>query len=349
MNKKIVIFENFKTNAAGVWYFVPEGEFKKGKPCNGFGVIKYVEGSVYSGDIYYDGKSFEKLGFGQQDFSQSSLSSCGAVSYDVLYKYVGKFDYRKTNWIYGNGVMYYKSADGKPTHFRKAFFSGLSVVGEYMGEYKEPLLDGYTPEMEFFVDWKNMNAETVIERVCERYTNAENADVLFIGDSYFELAESQDYAGNNKFSAFFPESYVNAGIGGSTFCDWLDYLPRLKGLPQFEKIVVNLGFNDLHSTGSIDRTFEKYVEFSELTRKIFPKARIYVIKTVHAPNFRELKELEDGFNEALEESAERPGVKVADWNGLIADSRENCFHCDGVHPNEHGYGLFREFIKSVLE
>ena len=62
MNKNILIIENFKTNSAGIWYFVPEGVFKMGKPCKGFGSIKYVEGSVYSGDIYYDGKNFEKLG-----------------------------------------------------------------------------------------------------------------------------------------------------------------------------------------------------------------------------------------------------------------------------------------------
>lgn len=348
MNKNIVVFENFKTDSAGVWYFVPEGEFKKGKPCKGFGCIKYVDGSVYTGDIYYDGKNFEKLGYGQQDFTQSTLSSCGAVSSDVLYKYVGKYDYRKTDWIYGNGVMYYKSADGKPAHFRKAFFSGLSVIGEYRGEFKEPLLKGYTPEMEFFCDWKNMNAETTIKRVCEKYTNSENAEVLLIGDSYFELAEAQDYAGGNKFSAYFPESYANAGIGGSTFRDWLDYLPRLKGLPQFKKIAVNLGFNDLHSDRSDERTFEAYTEFLKLTKKIFPKAQIYVIKTVHSPDFVELEDLENRFNERLDSTAEGLGVKVADWNGLIEKSSEGCFHSDGVHPNEYGYGIFREFLKSFL-
>lgn len=348
MKKNIIFFENFKNNSAGVWYFVPEGEFKKGKSCKGFGSIKYVEGSVYTGDIYYDGKSFEKLGYGQQDFTQSILSSCGAVSSDVLYKYVGKYDYRKSDWIYGNGVMYYKGADGKPTHFRKAFFSGLSVIGEYKGEFKEPLLEGYTPEMEFFCDWKNANAEAAIKSVCEKCASAENADVLFIGDSYFELAEAQDYAGSNRFSEYFPESYVNAGIGGSTFKDWLEYLPRLKGLPQFKKIVVNLGFNDLHSNRSEERTFEYYKSFLKLTRGIFPKAQIYVIKAIHAPNFTELKKLEDAFNRMLENSAERLGVKVVDWNGLIAESGENCFHCDGVHPNERGYGIFREFLKSFL-
>lgn len=349
MNKNIKIFENFKTNSVGVWYFVPEGEFKKGKPCKGFGSIKYPEGSVYTGDIFYDGKNFEKLGYGQQDFTQSTLSSCGATSSDVLYKYVGKFDYRRTDWIYGNGVMYYKSPDGKPTHFRKAFFSGLSVIGEYKGEFNEPLLDGYTPEMEFFCDWKNMNAETTIKRVCESFTNAENADVLFIGDSYFELAESQDFAGDNRFSAYFPDSYANAGIGGSMFKDWLDYLPRLKGLPQFEKIVVNLGFNDLHTNRSAERTYGYYLDFLKLTRKIFPKAKIYIIKAVHAPDFEELKDTENEFNEMLEKSSDENRVTVVDWNGRIAASVENCFHSDGVHPNEHGYGIFREFIKSFLK
>ena len=73
-----------------------------------------------------------------------------------------------------------------------------------------------------------------------------------------------------------------------------------------------------------------------------------LFRSVHAPNFGELKELEDRFNKTLENSAEQFGVKVVDWNGLIAESSESCFHCDGVHPNEYGYGIFREFLKSFL-
>ena len=72
--KNYKVFDAYKTNSAGVWYFVPDGGvFKKGKPCKGFGAIKYAEGSVYTGDIFYDGKNFNKKGYGQQDFTKSNI------------------------------------------------------------------------------------------------------------------------------------------------------------------------------------------------------------------------------------------------------------------------------------
>ena len=49
-----IIFDEYKTNRPGAWYFVPdEGVFVKGVPCHGFGAVKYVEGSVYVGELYY--------------------------------------------------------------------------------------------------------------------------------------------------------------------------------------------------------------------------------------------------------------------------------------------------------
>ena len=46
-----VVFDEYRTNAPGAWYFAPDqGEFCKGTPCHGFGTVKYVEGSVYTGE-----------------------------------------------------------------------------------------------------------------------------------------------------------------------------------------------------------------------------------------------------------------------------------------------------------
>ena len=60
-----MIFDAFFTKSAGCWVYNPEEEkFIKGKKSHGYGIIKYPEGSIYYGDIYYDGEFFNKLGKG---------------------------------------------------------------------------------------------------------------------------------------------------------------------------------------------------------------------------------------------------------------------------------------------
>ena len=58
-------------------------------------------------------------------------------------------------------------------------------------------------------------------------------------------------------------------------------------------------------------------------------------------------EKEEEFNALTAETAQKLGVTVGEWNGLIENSGKNCFHADGVHPNEFGYGLFLGFIKQL--
>lgn len=62
---------------------------------------------------------------------------------------MGAFDYRKTDWIYGNGVMYFVDENGEPQYFIKGFFSGLDKIGEWQGEFDyATLLNDYTRDME---------------------------------------------------------------------------------------------------------------------------------------------------------------------------------------------------------
>ena len=352
MKKNYTYFEAYERETAGVWYFVPSaGTFVKGKPCKGFGCIKYAEGSVYTGEIYYDGKKFNKLGFGRQDFSRSTI---GAVMPDLgerKYKYVGNYDYRKTQWIYGNGVVYYTDADGKPTHFRKGFYSGLDKTGEYKGEFDySALLDGYTPDMEFDYDENAGWLQSRWEEISEKIEKVGKAKALFIGDSYFGLADySSDFVSADAFKNKFPENYVNIGIGGSKYADWVGWFDKIKHISAPEKIVLNLGFNDLHNGGSVSKVYSDYVKLIKLIKANFPETEIYAICVVHCPNCADFIELENQFNGKLFETADKYKVKIYDWNGIIAQSEVNCFHADAIHPNEYGYGLFAEFIKKFTE
>ena len=200
-----IIFDEYKTNRPGAWYFVPdEGVFVKGVPCHGFGAVKYVEGSVYVGELYYDGEKFNKIGNGQQDFCRSTLGRKSIHSGLRHSKYVGAFDYRKTDWIYGNGVMYFVDENGEPQYFIKGFFSGFDKIGEWQGEFDyATLLNDYTRDMELAAEPGDLAADWV--RDCVAPWRDKHADVLFVGDSYFELGNVADYAGVNLFGKVFPQ------------------------------------------------------------------------------------------------------------------------------------------------
>ena len=150
-NSNIKVYNSFKVNGNGINFFVPNDKelYKKGKPTYGFGQIKYAEGSVYTGEVYFDGTNYHKLGYGKQEFTFSGLGCVDPVINEKIYLFVGEFDYTKTNWIYGNGVLYYRDPEGNPSRFVKGFFSCLDKVAEYKGEFDYSLLvDGYSKEME---------------------------------------------------------------------------------------------------------------------------------------------------------------------------------------------------------
>lgn len=348
--KNYKLFDAYKTNSVGVWYFVPaRGGFRAGTPCKGFGCIKYAEGSVYTGDIYYDGKNFNKLGYGQQDFTKSNIGATVRETGERKYKFVGRYDYRKTDWIYGNGVLYYIDEYGKPTHFRKGFYRGLDKIGEYKGEFDyNTLLDGYTPDMEFDYDESAGIIGKRWEVILSDVACAKQPYTLFIGDSYFELFADPEVAGANTFGKFFDKRYVNAGICGSRFSDWLNRTDKLANIAAPEKIVINLGFNDLHCGASVNKVLADLKKFVSALRGFFPEVKIYLISVVHAPNCANFFEKEDAFNERETRFAKNNGICVGEWNTLIAESGRNCFCSDAIHPGEYGYELFAEFLKQLL-
>lgn len=348
--KQYKVFDAYQTNSVGVWFFAPDaGEFRAGRACKGFGCIKYAEGSVYTGDIFYDGKNFNKLGYGKQDFTQSGIGETIKAIGEKKYLFVGRYDYRKTDWIYGNGVVYYTDENGKPSHFRKGFFRGLNKIKEYQGEFDvRSLLSGYTPDMEFDYDENAGVLEARRKVISSDIAAAQSPYTLFAGDSYFELFSDAEFAGKNGFGKYFNRHYVNAGICGSRFSDWLKRADIFEGAPAPEKIVINLGFNDLHTGESVAKIYSDFKKFTAVLRGYFPEAKVYFTSVVHAPNCANFFEKENEFNLKIARNAERNGVIVGEWNSLIAQSGENCFHTDAIHPNEYGYGLFAQFLNELL-
>lgn len=342
-----VVFEEYKTNSPGIWFYVPnDGKFANGKSSQGFGTIKYEEGSVYTGEIYYDGNKFHKLGFGQQDFSKSTIGRVIPEINERRSLFVGNFDYEKTNWIYGNGVWYFTDVDGKPSHFIKGFFSNLQKIGEYNGSFDYSLLiDGYTKDMEFDFDEKIAHYNARIDKYLSTYGNPK---VIFIGDSYFEFGDDYQYASSNLISKKLPNSCLNVGIGGSTFFDWNTHIETLKGRVNPNIVVINLGFNDIHQGLTFENINVQRDTLLKKVREYFPNAKIYMLCVVHAPAYESKREIEIAYNQELIKDADALNVIARDYGPKLIQSAGACFYKDNIHLNSNGYKIFIELLKSIV-
>ena len=341
----------YRRFTTGVQAFVPENEanFAQGKPTRGFGMIRYAEGSVYYGDVFFDGKAYNKLGFGRQDFLLSEIGSLDPERKIRRAFYIGEFDYRETDWIYGNGVIYYVNENNRPACFVKGFYEGLDITGPYTGRLTQEMLpDGYTMEMEAFSDhWTD-----TFNRQMQKLSGVEELENLFIGDSYFELWDIPDYAGGQLFERDFLSSRnLNLGIGGSCFSSWMRFLPELTALPQPKRIFLNLGFNDLHRHKNPDRAYGCYLSLLKALKKVFPSTSYYLLNVVQCPNDLNCQEIEEQFNFMTAESAKSLGVSIVDMRTAIQNSGglQSAFSADRIHLNAVGYAVMTQEVKKIVE
>ena len=340
MNKAFIDARLYN-NGVGLWFFVPDDAeaYGAGRACNGFGAVRYREGSVYCGPLFFDGKNYNKLGYGRQDFSLSELGAFDAGLGARKAFFIGNFDYRKTDWIYGNGVLYYSDIDGNPKYFVKGFFEGLFKTGAYDGAFDYgTLANGFTPDMERdFDEWR-----IVFDRVMAAAKNVRELKTLYIGDSYFEFwANGRDCT--PFYSTHDNSSNLNIGVGGTTFDVWNNrFAQEIETLPCPERIALNLGFNDIHMGRSAERTFAEFKRAVAFFRSFLPNVKIFLSNVVKAPAFETRYAEEEKFNAMAARSAERLGVAVIDMRTVIEKAGEGgeCFAEDRVHLNPRGYSAY---------
>lgn len=315
----------------------------------GFGAIKYDDGSVYTGELFFDGEHYHKLGFGRQDFL---LSNFGVYSSKIKGRkafYIGQFDYRKTDWIYGNGVLYYVDKNNKPAFFIKGFFEGLEKTGEYIGKFDETsLVEGYTLDMESNISERDI----LFEEEKRSHEKIERLNSLFIGDSYFEFWNYSSFADKLFYETFDKKYNLNLGLGGTRFIDWPQFIEKIPSFKEPKMIFLNLGFNDIHSRFSLDEVYEHFkIVYNKLKNK-FSYSEIVVLNVVHAPAFKDIFfKIEEQWNTKLEEIKDEFSITVLDISHVISDNENKglmLFSPDQIHLNHEGYALFRSVILNFL-
>lgn len=324
-----------------------DGILKEGS--SGYGEISYPEGSVYRGSLIFHNGKFEKYGFGEQNFLKSTIEceDIGGPDGGVLYKFIGYYDYRKTQWICGNGILYFLDKKGNPLAFCKGFFNGTDRVGNWRGSFdNDLLLPGFEPVMEIPKLVRHKRRLRLVEEKRKRTVRARN---VMIGDSWFEFFEEKEEGRGVFTEECGSKDVLNLGIGGSTYEDWLFYAPRLLSGLSFDRVFINLGFNDLHRGYRASRAFHNFIFLSEFIFTLNPKAEIYVNAICPSATFPSFRRSEIRLNRLISQyvlrdermhfiecDRELKKVKDAELKDYFID--------DGLHLNRKGYERWSHYF-----
>lgn len=329
-----------------------DGELYDGQ--NGVGEVAYAEGSVYRGSLVYRNGKLNKYGYGEQDFTNTNGcfdTSVGAPRGVKLYKYVGAFDYTVTDWIYGNGVMYFTDESGKPSCYAIGWFVGITKRGEYVGEFKKELL---LPEYEGLPQIELTPFGDRFAASSEKAKEQKSCKSVLIGDSWFEFYEkgSPDCPAGTFLVDSKGKSVVNLAIGGTTFGDWERNVNKVLGGIKFEQAFINLGYNDVHVYEPIEKVMAGFINTVAAIRKINAKAKIFVNAVCPSPACPKSRGAKSELNARIKEYCKRNGMTFVPCNerlsALEGDPQElwKAFAADGIHLTEKGYALWAPaFVK----
>lgn len=350
--EKIILNED--QNAVGWLWFIPNEQFEEGKPCTGWGKERYGEGSVFEGQVKYDGKKFYRQGFGIQDFTYSYL--IGNCPLGMVFKtFYGLYDSENGYpWMIGNGVMYcVDEVTGKPAGFVKGFFNALNV-SEWHGEFDyNNLLSGYTKDMEI----KLIPYQRRRVALMKKHGNAP-CEYLFLGDSWVEMWEDEPRYGVDVFGRDTADlDAINVGIGGTKYSDWLDWIDELI-LPHNPKyIFINLGFNDIHTGQSVDFVYDNMVKLVTEVKKALPEVKFYFTANVLCSPFVQFFDKEREFNRRNKEFCDKNSdyckfidvYKLFTVNDQMIPNMDDICIEDNLHFNLEGYNIWSPYVIDFIK
>jgi lysophospholipase L1-like esterase len=133
-------------------------------------------------------------------------------------------------------------------------------------------------------------------------------------------------------------------------------IPALITCHHPKKIVVNLGFNDLHYETSPEETLKDSEEFVRRVRKDLPDAKIYLLNVchLHGPIYYFRREIQ--YNRLLEETWKGqkdisviPVDQVFLKDGEIRPDMDSLCALDLYHLNVRGYRLWVSFFLPYVD
>lgn len=315
----------------------------------------FTEGSVFEGQVKYDGEKFYRQGFGTQDFTNSSLYVDCPIG--MLAKtFIGSYDTEGGYpWMYGNGVLYCVDEVTKtPAGFVKGFFNTLSFITDWHGDFDyNSLLSGYVKDMEVkivpFEKRRIYLQQTYKDKTC---------DYLFVGDSWVEMWQDPIRYGIDVFARDTAGlDAINVGIGGSKFSDWLSWIDDLVISRKPKYIFVNLGSNDIHHNQSVDFVYNCMVEFINNVKSKLPDVKFYCTSNVLCSPFadcfdkaRELNRLKKDFCDKNSDFCKFINTyKLFTVNDQIIKNWDDLCIDDNLHFNLTGYNIWSTFVTDFIK
>lgn len=167
-------------------------------------------------------------------------------------------------------------------------------------------------------------------------------EILFVGSSTIRAWRTLE----KDFPDFF---IINRGFGGSHLEDANFYAPQIVFLYKPKLIVIYAGENDVGAGKSVERVFDDFKKFVNLTHKNLPKTRIIVVslkpslaRWEFAPKSRELNNLIEA------ETKKNKRLLFVDlWSPMIDSNNEpkkEIYQADRLHINAEGYRIWRETL-----
>lgn len=344
---------------SGVYYF--EG-LMSGFPAispnqQGKGKIVFDDGSVYVGQILYDGSNYYRHGRGEQFFynvTGYTGATAGGDMRDKIYSYVG--DFNRTGWMKGNGVVYFCDNDLKPTSYITGFWDGFSRISDWASANAPKIKDEWKSTSER--QWVHEYYAKLRGYVDMNKDESLDGKVLLLGPSTIEYW----YTSKQDLS---PEyNSLNFGIGGAGpqfFNENLDLLDELTGCP--DKILFSTANNDLAANRtSLNQMIANVKEIVEKLHSKFSSATVYLTSNVSCESRWYLNEETLAFNEDISTYASsKDYVKYINVMPSFFGTTPNNFYLEGygylrtdlfrddkLHYNNEGYTIYANLIKEGL-
>ncbi len=352
-------YANYFTNNVGIHYYY--GKMKTTliheTGVTGYGKFKFDDLSSYYGDLYHPTiNEFHRFGHGIMDFTERVFNAdfCGRYIHERLYKFEGEFDYNITGWMYGNGIMYYTDSNGSLLGYIEGFFGSWTRLDDWKGNFD--INKNVHPDFRNLDRLDYLPNEASAQKYDTKYQNKKSTDILFLGDSYFDMWQSSyGISGKHNYESYTANmDTMNIGIGGTTSGQWNEsFFNRLtKNLDSANKIVVHLGFNDSHIGLGATDTIESIKTLSSVITTKYPNAKVYLLTVEPSPCFANYWNKDNEINEGIREycSNSNDNIYLIDTAKVLHSGNDNIpynknyFVADQVHLNETGYELWLNTI-----